>query len=148
MVTTEPTGAPAETGEPCPLCLEARRKGFIRTEAIQPLPALAPPHSTEGNRPCCHDCQAADTLLRVLERQGDRIGAYARSKAEALAPKHDRTAWLMMRCVVGNDRQEQYRVPGAPLGMVYFGLVRESAPGDLERHHAWLQAHHLEGEDD
>jgi hypothetical protein len=47
----------------------------------------------------------------------------------------------MARIAVGNDRQEQYRLPGVPLGLVAQHYVRPSKAGDLKRHHAWLDAH-------
>lgn len=105
--------------KPCPRCLPLAQEGDIRWEMVQPLPsgAYAPLAKVPGGKPCCWDCAAADTLLRLRR-----------------APN-----FLAARIAVGNDRQEQYRLPGAPMGLVQEGVVRASAPGDLERHHAWLE---------
>jgi hypothetical protein len=47
-------------------------------------------------------------------------------------------AFEMARIAVGNERQEQYRLPGVPMGLVKDGLVRASKVGDLKAQHAWL----------
>lgn len=83
-----------------------------------PLPH-APPLSRADNTPCCHDCEAADTLVA--------IGAVP--------------DWGMGRTAVANDRQEQLRLPGWPIGLVQMRLMRPSAEGDMARHHEWLEAH-------
>ena len=102
------------TKTPCPLCMDSR--GFIRREMIQPLPEGAwAPLDMDGDK-CCFDCQAAHTLMKVVGLNFEQA-----------------------RIAVGNDRQEQYRLPGAPLGLVASGLVRPSKPGDLDRQHAWLE---------
>lgn len=99
--------------EACPRCLRAN----IVREAIQPLPpGVMAPRSREDNVRCCFDCAAADTLVALR---------YVPS-------------WDMARTAVANDRQAQYRLPGAPMGLVQMGLVRPSAEGDLERQWAWL----------
>lgn len=104
--------------EPCPSCVRASMVGTIRREATQPLPAGAEaPLDYEGN-PWCFDCSAASTLSRV---------------APALT-------WDMARTAVGNDRQEQLRMPGVPMGLVKTGIVRPSAEGDFERHVEWLES--------
>jgi hypothetical protein len=107
----------AATGEPCPRCLELVQKGKLPRETLQPLrggalDALA----RDGSGRCCRDCQAADTLA-------------------ALAPA---LSFPMARLAVGNDRQEQLRLPGAQLGLVGQGLMQPSEEGDLERHRAWI----------
>jgi hypothetical protein len=92
--------------------------GKIRREAVQPLPpGVSAPRSRTDNTRCCHDCALADLLVGL-----------------GYVP-----AWDMARTVVGNDRQEQLRLPGAPLGLVGYGLMRPNTDGDLERHQAWLQ---------
>lgn len=85
-----------------------------------PLPP-APPTSKRRERPepICHDCQSAETLVRL-----------------GFVPK-----FTMARIAVGNDRQEQFRLPGVPMGLVQAGLVRPSAKGDFERQLAWLDAY-------
>jgi hypothetical protein len=90
----------------------------IRREAWQPLPDRFGPLARADNTPCCHDCQTADTLVAL-----DYV-----------------PTWEMARTVVANDRQEQLRLPGAPMGLVQMGLMRPSQEGDLDRHHAWLNS--------
>lgn len=104
------------TLEPCPNCMKAALHGVMRREAIQPLPegALAP-EDLEGN-PQCYDCASAGTLVRMN-----------------IVP-----TWKMARTAVGNDRQEQYRLPNVPMGLVHAGFVRPSKKGDWERNVAWL----------
>lgn len=104
---------------PCPRCLALARACDIRWETLQPLPEGArAPLACDGSGPCCYDCAAADALV------GMGVGV----------------EFVAARVAVGNDRQEQYRLPGVPMGLVRGGLVRPSAPGDLERHHTWLDA--------
>lgn len=105
------------TALPCPCCLNLAREGKIRSETIQPLPegALAP-LGLSGQK-ICFDCAAAGTLLR--------LGLASTFEAARIA--------------VGNDRQEQYRLPGVKMGLVKIGIVRPSKEGDLERHYAWLE---------
>lgn len=98
-------------------CVRLAFHGQMRTEAIQPVPAVAPPLSREDNSRCCRDCALADGLV-----------------AMQYVPTFE-----MARVVVANDRQEQLRLPGAPMGLVYQGLMQPNADGDLERHHAWLR---------
>lgn len=115
--TTEPPRSVFHdaTDDPCPKCLELAKEGRIRGETVMPLPAC-PPRDLD-NQPCCRDCAAAGTVQRL----GGHPEFYA------------------ARIAVGNDRQEQLRLPGAPLGLVYHRLVQPCAPGDLERHSAWLE---------
>lgn len=103
----------------CGRCLELYLDGAIRAETVQRLPigAFAPLASDGGKRKCCYDCASADALMRF--QRG--------------------LTFVMARVAVGNDRQEQYRLPGADMGLVHAGLVRPSKPGDLERQHAWLE---------
>ena len=108
-------------GEPCMRCVRLAFHGQMRSEAIQPVPATAPPLSREDNSRCCRDCALADGLV-----------------AMGYVPE-----WGMARTVVANDRQEQLRLPGAPMGLVQQGLMLPNVDGDLEKHHAWLVAHGL-----
>lgn len=103
----------------CPRCLKLASEGRIRAETLQPLPpgAMAP-LAHDGSGKCCRDCAAADTVVRLGH-----------------VPTFE-----MARIAVGNDRQEQLRLPGAPMGLVQAGLMRPSRSGDLEKHHAWLEA--------
>jgi hypothetical protein len=54
----------------------------------------------------------------------------------------------MARLAVGNDRMEQYRLPGVPMGLVQQRLVRPSEDGDFEDQLAWLERSGLEAEAD
>ncbi len=108
------------TDKPCPRCLVLARERKIRPEMLQPLPAGAfAPRGHDGSGPCCFDCQAADTLLRTTPSVPGFVAA---------------------RIATGSDREDQLRLPGAPMGLVLAGLLRPSQPGDLERHHEWLNA--------
>jgi len=113
-LTCERARQRASLHQPCPSCLEART--FMRVEAIQPLPegAMAP-MGLDGKKQC-HDCASAGTVMRL----------------------HGLT-WVQARIAVANDRQEQLRMPGIPMGLVGRGLVRPSEEGDLDRHHQWLR---------
>lgn len=122
--------------KPCPRCLDLYKRERIRGETVMPMPqgAYAP---MEMYRPvkCCRDCAAADTLVRI-----GLIGGRPQRDSDA-----DReTAFIMARIVVGNDRQEQLRLPGVPMGMVGEGLVAPCVEGDFDRHHAWLKKHDIE----
>jgi hypothetical protein len=47
--------------------------------------------------------------------------------------------WEMARVATANDRQEQIRLPGAPMGLVLANITLPNAAGDFERHIAWLE---------
>lgn len=113
-------------GEPCVQCVRLAFNGKMRTEAVQPIPTPAPPLSRTDNKPVCRDCALADTLVGMK-----------------YVPTFE-----MARIVVANDRQEQLRLPGAPMGLVQMGLMMPNQEGDLQRHHEWLAAHHLPLHDD
>ena len=106
---------PEMTEEPCPRCFSMPQ---LNREMVQPMPkgAWAPLAKIPGGKPCCFDCASADTLMRMT-------------------PTLD---FDMARIAVGNDRREQYRLPGAPMGLVALGYVKPSKEGDLEKHLAWL----------
>ncbi len=90
-----------------------------------PLACVPPDHPDHG--PCCFDCAAADTLVKagmILRRPLDL--------------RDLDQAFLMARIAVGNDRQEQLRLPGIPMGLVFTGLVRPCSEGDLQKHHDWM----------
>jgi hypothetical protein len=116
-----PPNALIGEGEPCVRCIRLSFSGGMRGEAIQPVPQTAPPRSREDNAPCCRDCALADSLV-----------------AMRYVPTFE-----MARTVVANDRQEQLRLPGAPIGLVQMGLMLPNQSGDLDRHHKWLAAHGL-----
>ena len=104
---------------PCPRCLELAQTGRIRTETVQRLPEGlgVAPRARDGSGKCCFDCASADGLLQRVSGM----------------------TFEMARIAVGNDRQEQYRLPGVPMGLAMDGQIRKSAPGDLEDQHAWLE---------
>lgn len=130
--------------QPCPRCLSLAFHGLIRAETVMPIPNTPPlaiedlgEHSPAGS-PICHDCQAAENLskLGVLASWvSTEPGGNKRPMPEGL----DFTA---RRIVIGNERQEQLRLPEGIRG--HFGLVREgrvmASQGEnaLEDHHAWL----------
>ena len=100
---------------PCLSCLKSA-KAFMRVEAVQPLPEGArAPMGLDGKKQC-HDCAAAGTVMRIMG-----------------------LTWVQARIAVANDRQEQYRLPGAPMGLVQKGIVQPSEEGDLDRHYEWLR---------
>lgn len=108
---------------PCPFCIKAYEQ-FMRVEAVQPLPEGAEAPLAMNGQPQCHDCAAAGTLMRAG------------------------FSWEQSRVAVANDRQEQYRLPGAPMGLVGRRIVRPSAKGDLDKHYDWLRAVGLLEDDD
>ena len=108
-------------GQPCLRCVKLVFSDQMRAEAIQPIPPNAPPRSRDTNTPCCRDCALADALIGM-----------------GYVPTFE-----MARTAVANNRQEQLRLPGAPLGLVYQGLMLPNQEGDLERHHAWLSKNGL-----
>ena len=108
------------TTEPCPRCLKLAWNEKIRVETIMPLPEH-PARSRDENEPVCRDCESADTV-------------------QALNPS---LSWEMARVAVANDRQDQFRLPGAPMGLVGQGLVRPCEPRDFEHHHEWLRCQGL-----
>ncbi|OHD23817.1 MAG: hypothetical protein A2Y38_17155 [Spirochaetes bacterium GWB1_59_5] len=117
--TKQACAAPVLTDKPCPRCLDLAQRGRIRMETIQRLPAKPAPRGL-NKRYCCFDCAAADGLMKLQKWSID--------------DQH----FEMARIATGNCRQEQYRLCGAPMGLVGLGLMRPSAPGDLEEQHVWL----------
>jgi hypothetical protein len=112
------------TEKPCPRCLEAAAEGIIHGQAVQRLPEGAfAPLADDGSGKCCHDCASADTIVRLK-----------------ILPR-----WGMARTAVGNDRMEQYRLPGVPMGLVKERLVRPSQEGDFEDQLEWLEREGLWG---
>lgn len=125
--------------QPCPRCLLAFADGHIRRECVQPLPpdGIAP-LAVDGSGPCCHDCQAADNLLKMFHRGAMPPGRWSWAMRDV--PIGQGMTWGMARTCVGNDRQSQYRLPGIPMGLCHpsIALMQPSRAGDLDRHHAWL----------
>lgn len=107
-------------GQPgiCPTCMRLVFNGIIRTEMVQPLPPKGiAPLNYEGEA-TCYDCSSALTLMK---------------RVQALD-------FNMARIAVGNDRQEQFRLPGVEMGLVADHIVRPSKPGDLDKHCKWLRS--------
>lgn len=104
--------------EPCPACLELAKEKALRIEAVQRLPiGAAAPLSRFARRKVCQDCASAEAMTGTMGM-----------------------TFEMARIAVANDRQEQYRLPGAPMGLVKSGRVRPSKPGDLEDQLRWLDS--------
>lgn len=126
----EPIDLEALSDDVCSRCLELAQAGRIRAETIQRLPlnVAAQPLAQDGSGKCCYDCASADALMRVSGG----------------------LTFPMARIAVGNDRQDQYRLPGFPGGTVQMKITRPSKDGDLADQHAWLDANNwfeLEDED-
>lgn len=133
---------------PCPRCLKLAWADQIRKETVMPLPPKGEaPLSREDDKPCCFDCASADGLMALMnaKNEGERRATIVKPllwKALKRAPtEHDIRgfSFLMARICVGNDRQEQFRLPGAPMGLVRSKMMRPSGPGDLQKHHAWMR---------
>ena len=104
-------------GEPCPRCLRLWLEDKIDREMVMPLdgrPAMDP-LAFDGSGKCCQDCASADTLTRLCP------------------------GFRAARIAVGNDRREQLRMPGMPMGLVKSGHMRSNDPGDFALHLAWLE---------
>lgn len=128
------------TEAPCPRCLRLAIEGRIRVETVMPLPAgaWAPMRRPGGDderadgsdlvdeaygrdkkqEKQCLDCASAETCIRLLGLPG----------------------FVAARVAVGNDRQEQLRMPGLHAGLVAQGLVRPTVDQDaLKNHYKWLE---------
>ncbi len=101
---------------PCPRCVKCLIDGVFRSvECVMPLPVFAS-LARDGAGKCCRDCEAADLLARL----------------------NSALSFTMARLAVAETRREQFRIPGAPLGLVGDCIVRCSAPDDFEKHWEWL----------
>jgi hypothetical protein len=96
-------------------------------ETVQRLPpgAYAPLSRKHKGVKICYDCAAAELLMRL--------------------PQWGMSLFIQARIAIGNDRQEQYRLPGAPMGLVNVGLCRPSKRGDLAEQRKWLEENHWFG---
>ena len=93
------------TEQACPRCLRLAREGRIRAETVQRMPSGAfAPLGHDGYGKCCRDCGAADGLAAHMKGLD----------------------FLSARIAVGNDRQEQNRLPGLNTGLVLAGFVAPS----------------------
>jgi hypothetical protein len=130
-------------GQPCPRCLPLAWNGQIRVETVQPLPpGAAAPLAEDGSGPCCYDCQAADTVSKVVF--GGRQVWAALEPGASKRPLRAGMPFSAMRVVTGNERQEQLRLPESlrpHFGLVAQGLVRQSAGEKaLDDHYAWMES--------
>jgi hypothetical protein len=130
-MTAQAKAKPALTRTPCPTCLPLAQRRDIDMEMVQRVPegAWAPISKKYKDVRICFDCASAEALVQRAKETG--------------CP-----TFLMARIAVGNDRQEQYRLPGVPMGLVMAGYVRPSKPGDLEEHYKWLDENRWFGEED
>jgi hypothetical protein len=106
------------TDKPCPKCsaLVGFDRNEIRLETVLPLAvgARAPMSRDKGSKKVCFDCASAEGLIGMAGM-----------------------TFAMARIAVGNDRQEQLRLPGAPMGLVRAGRMRPSHDGDMDTLHRW-----------
>lgn len=144
----------AASPKACPRCFSLAFHGKIRAETVMPIPETPPlaiedlgEHSPPGS-PICHDCQAAENLAKV--------GVLASWVAtEPGGPKRpcqpSGMDFASRRIVVGNERQEQLRLPAGlrpHFGLVKQGYVMQTQdpPGATEgltaltAHHEWLES--------
>lgn len=129
-------------GPACPRCMGLSVGDHLWPMMVMPLPqgeAVAP-LARDGSGECCFDCAAADGLFGAV------LGAPSKHTALLEATTYDQTWFIMARIAVGNDRMDQERLPGAPMGLVFFGLVAPSKPGDLDAHMSWLSTLGVWGE--
>lgn len=127
----------------CPRCLPLAFSDQMPIECVQPLPPFGiAPRTVEDGERCCFDCASTDTALKMLTRDRAKTNRYlyrARFRAgERGQHVPAGLTWDMLRIAVANDRSEQYRLPGVPMGMVMKGWVRPSYEGELEEHYTWL----------
>lgn len=129
--------------EPCPRCVKLAWDGQIRAETVMPLPVGADaPLAEDGSGPCCHDCQAADTINKTILGGRSKAIWGATQQGGQKHPLERGMPFYAVRVVVGNERQEQLRLPEGirkHFGLVAKGLVRPSVGENaLEDHQAWL----------
>lgn len=130
--------------KPCPRCLKLAWAGLIRAETVMPLPTdLAPPLAEDGSGPCCHDCQAADTIGKTILRPNTQVWG-STTVGGTKHPLRRGMPFDALRIVVGNERQEQLRLPEGMrkfFGLVAQGYVRPSVGENaLADHQAWLES--------
>jgi hypothetical protein len=104
----------------CPSCEAAWLQGHIRQEAARPLdgrPARDPLSRRDTGDLICQDCAVAETLMG---RQS--------------------LTWTQARVAIGNDRQEQHRLPGVPMGVLLELGGQPGQEGDLEAVYRWLES--------
>ena len=106
-------------GAPCPCCYALAKEGVIVFEAVQPLlgGVRDPLSRRSGIGHICRDCAAAEFLNAHILQELD---------------------FSSCRITTANERREQLRLPGAPLGLVAMRIMQPSKTGELEAHHDWL----------
>ena len=107
---------------PCPVCLGLATQGQIQSRAVMPLPSF-PALLRQDGRPCCRDCQATETTMR-MGFQHPEFGP--------------------ARLTIANDRVEGLVMPFGMMeqfGLCRMGWIRPCSIDDLDRHIAWLTSH-------
>jgi hypothetical protein len=163
-VTSDPAGqlyrqAYANNAMPCTRCVALAWAGALRTEPVMPMfPVERAPLAVDGSGPCCLDCAAADTVVKMLnydrsvrERHVARWRMHPKLRFErvvmAYNPRDTGIDFGMARIAVANDRQESFRLPGVKMGLCYEGWVRPSQPGEWQLHLAWMERVGLRAKD-
>lgn len=103
----------------CPCCLELYENGQIQREAVMPLPQYGPRLRSTG-KPCCFDCQAAETLIAITRTT---------------------MPFEMSRLPIANERLESLRLPkGAAraMGLCQQGIMRPASADDFDSHMRWI----------
>jgi len=109
------------TDTPCPVCLGLAMAGKIQARGVMPLPKF-PPLLRRNNRECCHDCQAAETVMAM--------GGHPKFSASRLA--------------VANDRIEGMLMPRGMMevmGLCQMGYMRPCSFDDFPAYIRWLDQH-------
>ena len=87
------------TREPCPQCMDDLDSGMLpRAENVQRVAKGAGAPMGLDKRKVCFDCASTLTVMRMTGLN-----------------------WEQARIAVANDRSEQYRMPGVPMGLVQVG---------------------------
>ena len=137
---------------PCSRCIKMAFEGQIRTEMVQPLPPEPlTPLAVDGSGPCCFDCQSADNLQKILRtRARPELEPRTRHVLKRVLHCDILDGWSLLtfpmaRVCVGNDRQEQLRLPGVPMGLAHpsVSLIRVNQGDALTDHHAWMDRNSL-----
>lgn len=137
--------------KPCLRCVKLAYSGRIRTETVMPLPpGDTAPEAADGSGPCCWDCQSADNLQKLMSRGlaphlGPRTRHVVHKTTQERIDDWSAFTFVMARVAVGNDRQEQLRMPGMPMGLAHpsVNLVRLSKTNALQDHHDWMDRNGL-----
>jgi hypothetical protein len=113
------------TRDACPQCIDDLDSGMLpRAENVQRLPQGAFAPLGLDKRKVCFDCASTLTLMRMTG-----------------------TNWEQARIAIANDRSEQYRLPGFPIGLAIEGITKPNKEGDWEDQMDWLDEIGLGGDD-